>query len=63
MTNAQRYSIRADVLPFHQMGEGKHDALGMPYACRGSPQLSDDVVADIVSVCREADMDVRLHND
>ena len=55
--------VRADVLPFHQLGEGKYDALGMPYECRGYPQLTDDDVAGIVAVCSEVGMDVRIHGD
>jgi len=36
---------------------------GMPYACRGNPQLSDDDVTSIVSVCKDTGMDVQLHGD
>lgn len=42
---------RADVLPFHQLGEGKYDSLGKEYACRGMRQLGEaDVqwVADLL---------------
>lgn len=51
------------MLPFRQLASGKYDALGMPCVCHGNPQLSDGVVVGIVSVCKEAGMDVRLHGD
>ncbi|MFZ2755480.1 MAG: glycyl-radical enzyme activating protein [Atopobiaceae bacterium] len=41
---------RVDVLPFHQLGEGKYDALGHAYACRGMRQLSEEDVAPIVDM-------------
>lgn len=63
VTNVQRYSIHGGALPFRQLADGKYDALGMPYARRGYPQLSDDAAAGLVSVCKEAGMDVRLHSD
>lgn len=44
---------RADVLPFHQLGEGKYDSLNKDYAMRGVPQLSDEDVAGIVATCQE----------
>lgn len=63
VTNVQRCSIHGGVLPFRQLADGKYDTLGMPCVCRGSPQLSDDATAGLVSVCKEAGMDVRLHGD
>lgn len=44
---------RADVLPFHQLGEGKYDSLNKDYAMRGVRQLSDEDVAGIVAICQE----------
>lgn len=52
MNNVRRCSIRAGVLPFHQLGEGRYGALGMPYASGAYPQLSDDAAAGLVSVCK-----------
>lgn len=63
VNNVRRCSTRAGVLPFHQLGEGRYGGLGMPYASVGYPQLSDDAAAGLVSVCKEAGMDVRLHGD
>lgn len=54
---------RADVLPFHQLGEGKYDALGMEYACEGVPQLDETAVADVVAVCEDAGLEVVVHGE
>ena len=45
---------RVDVLPFHQLGEGKYDSLGRAYDLRGVPQLSDADVAGVVARCEAA---------
>lgn len=45
---------RADVLPFHQLGEAKYDSLGRDYALRGVPQLADADVAGVVSALEAA---------
>jgi len=39
-----------DVLPFHQLGEGKYDAIGRSYACRGMHQLTADDVSGVVEI-------------
>lgn len=44
---------RADILPFHQLGSGKYDALGRAYACSSLPQLGEDDVAAAVRICEE----------
>lgn len=49
---------RADVLPFHQLGQGKYESLGMPYAMAGVPQLADADVAPVVAACEEAGLEV-----
>lgn len=45
---------RVDVLPFHQLGQGKYDSLGRAYGLRDVPQLSERDVADVVARCRAA---------
>lgn len=45
---------RVDVLPFHQLGEAKYDAVGMDYGLRSQAQLTDADVADVVRLCEEA---------
>lgn len=52
---ARALGIRyADILPFHQLGEGKYDALGLPYACRGVLQPTESEVADALRACSDA---------
>ena len=54
---------RVDVLPFHQLGEGKYDALGRAYTLRGVPQLSDADVAGVVARCEAAGLAVVVHGE
>ena len=54
---------RVDVLPFHQLGEGKYDSLGRSYALAGVRQLSEDDVAGVVERCRAAGLDVVVHGE
>ncbi len=45
---------RVDVLPFHQLGQGKYDSLGRAYGLRDVPQLSERDVAEVVARCEAA---------
>ena len=45
---------RADVLPFHQLGESKYASLGENYELKGQAQLSDEDVAWIVEAAEAA---------
>lgn len=54
---------RADVLPFHQMGESKYDAMGLEYGLRGVPQLGEKGVGDVVAACEEAGLRVVVHGE
>ena len=45
---------RVDVLPFHQLGQGKYDSLGRPYDMRDVPQLSERDVWGVVARCEAA---------
>ena len=45
---------RVDVLPFHQLGQGKYDSLGRAYGLRDVPQLSERDVAEVVACCEAA---------
>lgn len=54
---------RVDVLPFHQLGEGKYDSLGRDYALRGVPQLSDADVAGVVARCEAAGLDAVVRGE
>lgn len=54
---------RVDVLPFHQLGEGKYDALGRPYALRGMRQLSESDVKTVVDLCERAGLKTIIHGE
>lgn len=54
---------RADILPFHQLGEGKYEAVGKDYACGALPQLSEADVAEAVAVCEEQGLVVVVHGE
>ena len=54
---------RVDVLPFHQLGEGKYDSLGRAYDLRGVPQLSDADVAGVVARCEAAGLRAVVHGE
>ncbi len=45
---------RADILPFHQLGESKYESLGENYELKGQAQLSDEDVAWIAEVAEAA---------
>jgi len=49
---------RVDVLPFHQLGEGKYESTGRAYACAGMRQLTADDVAPVVRTCELAGLEV-----
>jgi len=49
---------RVDVLPFHQLGEGKYESTGRAYACAGMRQLTADDVASVVRTCELAGLKV-----
>lgn len=49
---------RVDVLPFHQLGEGKYESTGRAYACAGMRQLTADDVASVVQTCELAGLKV-----
>ena len=52
-----------DVLPFHQLGQGKYDSLGRSYGLRDVPQLSERDVADVVARCRAAGLRTVMHGE
>ncbi len=54
---------RVDVLPFHQLGQGKYDSLGRAYGLRDVPQLSERDVADVVARCRAAGLRTVMHGE
>lgn len=54
---------RVDVLPFHQLGQGKYDSLGRAYGLRDVPQLSERDVADVVARCRAVGLKTVVHGE
>ena len=54
---------RVDVLPFHQLGEGKYDSIGRDYEMRGVPQLTDADVAGVVARCEAAGLATVVHGE
>ena len=54
---------RADVLPFHQMGEAKYDSIGRPYALCGMPQLDEAAVRGVVDACEAAGISAVVHGE
>lgn len=54
---------RADILPFHQLGSAKYDALGRNYALRDLGQLSEEGVAYAVSICEEVGLTTVVHGE
>ncbi|MCR8908412.1 radical SAM protein [Thermophilibacter sp. ET337] len=54
---------RVDVLPFHQLGQGKYDATGRDYALRDVPQLSDADVEGVVARCEAAGLATVVHGE
>ena len=54
---------RADVLPFHQLGEAKYDSLDKDYGMRGVRQLTDADVQGVVDACEAAGLTVNVHGE
>ncbi|MCI1665762.1 MAG: radical SAM protein [Atopobiaceae bacterium] len=54
---------RADILPFHQLGEAKYVSTGREYACRDLPQLGERDVAWVVAACEEAGVRAVTHGE
>lgn len=54
---------RADVLPFHQLGSSKYDALGWDYDMGEVPQLSEDDVIGVVATCEAAGLVTVVHGE
>lgn len=54
---------RADVLPFHQLGEGKYPSVGRAYGLAGVPQLSDEAAEHAAALIRAEGLDVVVRGD
>ena len=51
---------RVDVLPFHQLGESKYEALGREYDMGGEEQLADDDVGWVARACERAGLEASI---
>ncbi|WP_058269820.1 4Fe-4S cluster-binding domain-containing protein [Olsenella massiliensis] len=54
---------RADVLPFHQLGEAKYASSGRGYAMAGVPQLGGSDVADVVDALEAEGIEAVVHGE
>lgn len=54
---------RADILPFHQLGEGKYSSVGLDYEMSGVPPLAEADVGRIVSLVESAGLEVVVHGE
>lgn len=54
---------RADVLPFHQLGESKYASSGRAYAMAGVRSLTDADVAPVVDILEEEGLEVVVHGE
>ncbi len=55
--------LRADILPFHQLGESKYASLGMPYEMKDVPQLGEQDVQRAVDICTNAGLKVVVRGE
>jgi pyruvate formate lyase activating enzyme len=55
--------IRADILPFHQLGEGKYQSVGIAYGLSGMRQLSAADVQWVADFCDDAGVAAVIHGD
>lgn len=54
---------RADILPFHQLGESKYGSLGMDYTLGDLHQLSEEDVQEAVQICESVGLEVVVHGE
>lgn len=52
-----------EFLPFHRLGEGKYDSLGLPVATRKIPQMDSERMKEIQQLAAECDVRVKGVND
>lgn len=52
---------RADVLPFHQLGQAKYAGVGRAYAMEDTPQLTEDDVSWVVEALEAASIAACVH--
>ena len=55
--------MRADVLPFHQLGEGKYESVGLAYGLAGMSQLFAEDVQWVADLCENAGIAAVIHGE
>ena len=55
--------VRADVLPFHQLGENKYSYVGRPYTLHDLKPPSDEQIAKIVAILEKAGLSVVIDGE
>lgn len=67
LANAQRIRelgiVRADILPFHQLGESKYASLGLPYSMADIDQLTDEAAEHVAELCRRQGLEVVIRGE
>ena len=49
---------KVELLPFHHLGAGKYDSLGLPYPSRGIKPPGEDVIAHFATLFSQRGLDV-----
>ncbi|WP_245579130.1 radical SAM protein [Atopobium fossor] len=55
--------VRADVLPFHQLGENKYSYVGRPYTLHDVQPPTDNQIAEIVAILEDAGLSVVIDGE
>ena len=67
LSNARRIIelgiARADILPFHQLGESKYASLGLPYSMADIDQVTDEAVEHAAELCRQQGLEVVVRGE
>ena len=54
---------QVDLLPFHKLGEGKYESLGMRYECADSELITEKELSDIENVYKSFGLKVVRHGE
>lgn len=54
---------RADILPFHQLGQSKYESLGLPYAMADVDQLAEEGAARAAEICERQGLEVVVRGE
>lgn len=54
---------RADILPFHQLGESKYASLGLPYSMADIDQLTDEAAEHTAKLCTQQGLEVVVRGE